>query len=63
MLRSAALLLEHGLDRSAEARLLERAVDSALVEAPTLDLGGSATTREFGDAVLAFLDRQPVPTG
>jgi 3-isopropylmalate dehydrogenase len=63
MLRSAALLLDHGLDRPAEARLLEGAVDSALVEAPTLDLGGSATTREFGDAVLAFLDRQPIPTG
>ena len=35
---------------------LERAVDAALAEAPTPDLGGSATTREVGDAVLRALD-------
>jgi 3-isopropylmalate dehydrogenase len=60
MLRSAALLLEHGLGRPAEARLLEEAVDEALSESPTPDLGGTATTRDFGDAVLTFLERQPV---
>jgi 3-isopropylmalate dehydrogenase len=55
MLRSTALLLRHGLDREAEALALERAVDAALVEAPTADLGGSHTTREAGDAVLRRL--------
>jgi 3-isopropylmalate dehydrogenase len=63
MLRSAAMLLEHGLGRPAEARLLEEAVDAALRETPTPDLGGTATTREFGDTVLTFLDRQPVRSG
>jgi 3-isopropylmalate dehydrogenase len=55
MLRSTALLLRHGLDREAEALALERAVDAALVAAPTADLGGSHTTREAGDAVLRRL--------
>jgi 3-isopropylmalate dehydrogenase len=57
MLRSAALMLAHGLDQPGEARRLETAVDTALVEAPTRDLGGSATTTEFVDAVLQALDR------
>jgi len=55
MLRSTALLLQHGLSRPAEARALETAVDEALIRAPTPDLGGTATTRTFGDAVLAAL--------
>ncbi len=55
MLRSTALLLEHGLGRPDEARALEAAVDAALAETPTPDLGGWATTQEFGDAVLAGL--------
>jgi 3-isopropylmalate dehydrogenase len=55
MLRSAALLLEHGLGRPEEARRLAAAVDAALARAPTADQGGRATTREFGDAVLAAL--------
>jgi 3-isopropylmalate dehydrogenase len=59
MLRSVALLLRHGLDRPDDATALEQAVDSALVAAPTPDLGGSATTRELGDAVLRGLDRSP----
>ena len=53
MLRSTALLLEHGLARVEEARALERAVDAALESMPTQDLGGTATTAEFADAVLA----------
>jgi isocitrate/isopropylmalate dehydrogenase len=57
MLRSAALMLAHGLDQPGEARRLETAVDTALEEAPTRDLGGSATTTEFVDAVLRALDR------
>jgi 3-isopropylmalate dehydrogenase len=57
MLRSTALLLRHGLDRVDDAEALERAVDDALAEAPTPDLGGAATTRELGDAVLRGLER------
>ena len=55
MLRSTALLLRHGLGREEEAVALEGAVDAALVEAPTPDLGGSASTRDLGDAVLRRL--------
>ena len=57
MLRSTALLLRHGLGRPGDADALERAVDDALAQAPTPDLGGSATTREVGDAVLRGLER------
>jgi 3-isopropylmalate dehydrogenase len=53
MLRSVALMLEHGLDRPDEARLLDAAVERALETTPTPDLGGSATTAQFAEAVLA----------
>ncbi len=53
MLRSTALLLDHGLGRGTEARTLHAAVEAALVTAPTRDLGGNATTEAFGEAVLA----------
>ena len=59
MLRSTALLLEHGLGRPAEARVLTDAVEHALAVAPTADLGGSATTAEFGEAVSAQLALTP----
>ena len=55
MLRSTALLLRHGLGLDDEAEALERAVDVALRDAPTPDLGGSSGTRELGDAVLRGL--------
>jgi 3-isopropylmalate dehydrogenase len=55
MLRSTALMLEHGLGRPDEAAALGAAVDEALAAAPTRDLGGRATTTEFGDAVLRAL--------
>jgi 3-isopropylmalate dehydrogenase len=55
MMRSAVLMLEYGLGRPGEARLIDDAVDSALRGAPTPDLGGTATTNQFGDAVLAHL--------
>jgi 3-isopropylmalate dehydrogenase len=55
MLRSTALLLRYGLGREHEAGVLERAVERALRETPTRDVGGSATTAQFGDAVLAAL--------
>jgi 3-isopropylmalate dehydrogenase len=57
MLRSTALMLEHGLGRPGEAAALAAAVDVALDAAPTADLGGKATTAEFEDAVLAGLSR------
>jgi 3-isopropylmalate dehydrogenase len=57
MLRSAALLLLHGADEPQLADALERAVDAALETTPTPDLGGSATTAEFTDAVLRAIDR------
>jgi 3-isopropylmalate dehydrogenase len=55
MLRSAALMLAHGVDRPAEAARLEAAVDTALASTPTPDLGGTATTTEFADAVVREL--------
>jgi 3-isopropylmalate dehydrogenase len=57
MLRSVALLLDHALGRPDLATALDAAVDGALVSRPTRDVGGDATTGEFGDAVLAALDR------
>jgi isocitrate/isopropylmalate dehydrogenase len=36
--------------------MLDDAVEDALRSAPTVDLGGTATTAEFGDAVVAFLN-------
>lgn len=53
MLRSVALMLRHALGRLDEAAALEQAVAAALVAEPTPDLGGTATTRQAGDAVLA----------
>jgi 3-isopropylmalate dehydrogenase len=55
MLRSVALMLEHGLGLPEQARALEAAVDAGLREAPTPDLGGTATTGELGEAVRAAL--------
>ena len=59
MLRSTAMLLAHGLARPDDAQALEAAVTHALAETPTPDLGGTATTSDFGDAVLRALDRSP----
>jgi 3-isopropylmalate dehydrogenase len=55
MLRSLALLLEHALGRPDLAAALEQTVDDVLLSHPTADVGGTATTTEFGDAVLAAL--------
>jgi 3-isopropylmalate dehydrogenase len=56
MILSAALLLRHGLAREGEAAAIESAVDRALQDGlRTTDLGGSATTAEATDAVLAHL--------
>jgi 3-isopropylmalate dehydrogenase len=60
MLRSLALALEHSLGEPELARRLEEAVDAALASTPTQDIGGSATTSELGDAVLASLTATPL---
>jgi 3-isopropylmalate dehydrogenase len=57
MFLSAALMLRHGLGRQAEASALESAVDRALEDGlRTRDLGGTASTAEATQAVLAHLD-------
>ncbi len=55
MLRTVSLLLSHGLAEHDAAKRVERAVASALESVHTPDLGGTATTVEFGDAVLVAL--------
>jgi isocitrate/isopropylmalate dehydrogenase len=56
MLRSVAMLLQHAFDRPDLATDLVQAVDSTLVSSPTPDLGGAATTTQFGDEVIATLE-------
>jgi 3-isopropylmalate dehydrogenase len=55
ILRSVALMLELALDKSALAKSVDAAVDAAIASAPTRDLGGTASTTEFGAAVVAAL--------
>jgi len=56
MFLSGALMLRHGLGLENEARALESAVDRALQEGlRTPDLGGTASTVEATEAVLAHL--------
>ena len=55
MLRSAALMLAHGLESPETSRALDAAVDEALRTAPTSDVGGHATTERFTTAVLEAL--------
>ncbi len=56
LMRAAGMMLEH-LDLTEEARRLDGALNAVLEEgkAVTGDLGGSATTEEFTDAVVAAL--------
>jgi 3-isopropylmalate dehydrogenase len=56
MLLSVALLLEHGFGLPQEAAALDAAVRHALAERPTPDLGGTATTETFADAVLGHFN-------
>ncbi len=58
MLRSLALLLDHALGRPELATALDAAVDEVLATRPTRDAGGDATTVDFGDGVLASLERR-----
>ena len=55
MLLSTALMLELGLGHPGEAKALEGAVNVAVNNRPTPDLGGRATTSEFADAVIEAL--------
>ena len=56
MFLSAAMMLRHGLGFENEAAALESAVDRALDEGlRTRDLGGTASTAEATEAVLAHL--------
>jgi isocitrate/isopropylmalate dehydrogenase len=50
-------MLEHGLGRPDEAAALDAAVETALANTPTPDLGGRATTSDVSDAVVAALAR------
>jgi 3-isopropylmalate dehydrogenase len=54
-IRSVAMLLDHGLDRADDAARLEAALERVAATVLTPDQGGSATTAEFGDAVVAAL--------
>jgi 3-isopropylmalate dehydrogenase len=63
MFLSVALLLRHGLGLENEAAAVESAVDRALEQGlRTRDLGGSASTAEATDAVLANLERAGAKT-
>jgi len=61
MLRSLALLLEHGLGRADLACDLEFAVDLALTATPTPDVGGTATTEAFAETVVDALRHADAP--
>jgi isocitrate/isopropylmalate dehydrogenase len=47
------LLFRYAAEDNELADQLERAVDTALSTTPTRDIGGTATTAEFTDAVLS----------
>jgi 3-isopropylmalate dehydrogenase len=54
-IRSVAMLLDHGLGLTDAAARLDAALDQVAVTVLTPDQGGTATTAEFGDAVVAAL--------
>jgi 3-isopropylmalate dehydrogenase len=51
MIRSVAMLLEHGLGRTEDAARVEAALESVGRRLPTADRGGATGTEAFGDAV------------
>jgi 3-isopropylmalate dehydrogenase len=67
LLRSVTLMLRLSFGDEERASRLERAIDEALRLSPTRDLGGHASTSEFGSAVLRCLngdgDDMAQPTG
>jgi 3-isopropylmalate dehydrogenase len=54
-IRSAALLLEHGLGRPDAARRVNDALDRVTAQGSTPDQGGTWTTSQLGDALVAAL--------
>jgi 3-isopropylmalate dehydrogenase len=52
---SAAMMLRYGFEKAAAADALERAVQQALAEDPTKDLGGTRGTQAFTEAVIGAL--------
>ena len=56
---SAAMMLRFGLEQARAADALERAVQAALADDPTGDLGGSRGTKAFTSAVVASLKAVP----
>jgi len=60
-LLSAAMMLRHGLEELADADALEAAVQAALAEDATVDLGGSRGTDAFTDAVIDALQAAAAP--
>jgi len=58
MLRSVAMMLEYAFDEEVAARELRQAVETAIREAPTPDINGTASTREFTDKVVEALSRE-----
>jgi len=54
-IRSAAMLIEHGLGRPAAAARLDAALDRVAARLATADRGGTASTAELGDAVVEEL--------
>jgi 3-isopropylmalate dehydrogenase len=57
-LLSAAMMLRYGLKENDAAKAIEKAVQKALFENPTKDLGGSAGTTSFTQSVINAL---PIP--
>jgi 3-isopropylmalate dehydrogenase len=55
MIRSTAMLIEHGLGRPEPAARVEAALDRAAERLSTAEHGGATGTSEFGDAVMAEL--------
>ena len=54
---SAAMMLKYGLEQAKAAEAIEGAVQRALLEEPTKDLGGSRGTAAFTEAVVKMLSR------
>ena len=52
MLRATAMMIRYGLGREQSADTVERAIDDATQRVRTPDAGGTATTRQVGDAVV-----------
>ncbi|MEJ2292830.1 MAG: 3-isopropylmalate dehydrogenase [Deinococcales bacterium] len=61
-LLSAAMMLRHGLGEGEAADALEAAVQTALGEDATVDLGGGRGTDAFADAVIRALETAAAPT-